>query len=212
MRRPSTTTCMTSRTKTIEIGALLWIRSAPPPTTTSHCRKKGDQQVDYLKAGDFVDTIGPNMRMYNVRRAKTRWDDKKGRHCSCGLAHTSKMWRRPDDGAWRWICQVGWEQVIEEQRQYPAGGLLKEWVDLTKRDHGDDDKLWPKIGCDSTFVPNRTGASMVVATFSNRSQQAWSANSRCAMSVGYSMPAGRPGGQANGGKPGPSAKEECWHR
>ena len=56
----------------------------------------GTAQPQYLKALDFQDSLGPSMRLYNVCRAKTGWDCKRGIACSCGYAYPSKLWWRPD--------------------------------------------------------------------------------------------------------------------
>eukprot|EP00974_Lingulodinium_polyedra_P112898 10925985-Lingulodinium_polyedra.AAC.1 len=40
--------------------------------------------------------------------------------------------------------------------------MLKEWIENLVTEHGDDIKKWPKVGCESNFVPWKKGASMVI--------------------------------------------------
>ena len=46
----------------------------------------GYNQIEHLEALDFMDTIGPIIRVYTVCRARTGFDPAKGTACSCGLA------------------------------------------------------------------------------------------------------------------------------
>ena len=124
--------------------------------------EKGDQQVAYLKALDFVDALGPRLRLYNVCRARTNYNMEKGCHCSCGMAFPAKMWKRPNKTAWKWICQVDWEPLVIEKEKYPEDEMLEKWVNDLVNQYGDDWKKWPQPGCNSNFRPWRNGASMVV--------------------------------------------------
>ena len=125
------------------------------------CLEKGEQQVDYLKALDFVDTIGPKMRIYNVCRAKTSWDWSRGVACSCGLAFPNKMWYQPNPHRWKYKCRVMWEPLVREQEKNPADPMLRKWVDDMTATYGEVEK-WPQLGCESNFVPFKKGGSMVV--------------------------------------------------
>ena len=50
--------------------------------------------------------------------------------------------------------------MIEAQQQFPEDKLLKGWVDDLHKRYGEVTK-WPKIGCESEFVPHAKGYSMV---------------------------------------------------
>ena len=52
----------------------------------------GPMQAADLRALDFWTSVGSRMRVYNVRAAKTGWNNEHGCHCKCGLAYTNKMW------------------------------------------------------------------------------------------------------------------------
>ena len=119
-------------------------------------KETGDQQVEYLKALDFMDTIGPNIRIFNVCRAKTGWDPKKGVACSCGFAYPNKLWLQPDKSRWKWVCSLDWKELIKAQELFPNNEDLGTWVkDLTEK-YGSVEN-WPKIGCNAVFVPWKKG-------------------------------------------------------
>ena len=74
------------------------------------------------------------MRIYNVCRACTGWDDKKGCACSCGLSYPAKMWYQPDKTRWKFICRVAWEPLVIEARKCPNDTQLQQWVNnLTEK-------------------------------------------------------------------------------
>ena len=54
------------------------------------CSQYGEKQAEMLKALDFIDAYGEGLRLYNVCRAKTRYNLPKGKHCSCSLAFPNK--------------------------------------------------------------------------------------------------------------------------
>ena len=56
---------------------------------------KGEEQAEYLKALDFIDSPVPSIRLFNVCRAKAGWNVASGCFGACGLAFPSKRWRRP---------------------------------------------------------------------------------------------------------------------
>ena len=70
-------------------------------------KEMGDKQAEHLKSLDFMDTIGPNIRVFNVCRAKTGCDLAKGTACSCGLAYPAKLWTKPDPNRWKCVCKAG---------------------------------------------------------------------------------------------------------
>ena len=49
-----------------------------------------DQQACLMEA-DFCDEIHSHTRIYNVCRAKSRWDKKRKRQAYCGTAYMSRM-------------------------------------------------------------------------------------------------------------------------
>ena len=98
------------------------------------CKEYGDKQAAMLRALDFVDAFGQGLRLYNVCRAKTRYDEKTSMQCSCGLAFPSKMWTQPDPGRWKFTCNVNWNALVNEQKQWPDDTLLKVWVDDMNKD------------------------------------------------------------------------------
>ena len=59
----------------------------------------GDQQVAYLKALDFTDSLGPSMRLFNCCRTHTGSGWSGNRQGCCGLAFPAKMWCQPDHTA-----------------------------------------------------------------------------------------------------------------
>ena len=127
------------------------------------CSEYGEKQPAMLKALDFIDAYGEGLRLYNVCRAKTRYNLQKGKHCSCSLAFPSKLWAKkfPDQPhRWKYRCEVNWAALIEAQLNAPEDKLLKSWVDDMHREYGEVPKL-PKIGCGSDFVPWSKGLSMV---------------------------------------------------
>ena len=56
------------------------------------CSQCGEKQAEMLKALDFIDAYGEGLRLYNVCRAKTKYDHKRDKMCSCGLAFPAKLW------------------------------------------------------------------------------------------------------------------------
>ena len=126
-------------------------------------KEKGvDMQIKYLKALDFVDTLGPSMRVYNVCRARTGWNDELGVACSCGLAYPNKMWHQPDKNKWQWYCRVDWEPLVKEFEKHPEDVMLNKLVTYLKGKYGEDRAEWPQVGCGARFTPFKKGASMVV--------------------------------------------------
>ena len=127
------------------------------------CAEYGAQQKKLLKALDFVDAFGDGLRLYNVCRAKTAYDNTRGVVCSCGLAFPAKLWSKkfPErPWTWKFVCRVNWQELINAQQAQPDDKQLKEWVEDMRREYGEEDK-WPKIGCGSNFVPYAKGFSMV---------------------------------------------------
>ena len=120
----------------------------------------GDMQSAYLKALDFADILAPGLRIFNVCRARTAYDDK-GCSCSCGLAFPAKMWRKLE-GRWKFTCNVDWTPLVKEAEKCPEDMMLNGWVTDLKGKYGEDLTQWPKIGCGNGFVPWKKGASMVV--------------------------------------------------
>ena len=51
-----------------------------------------ERQPIILKYLDFFNSIGPDLRILNVCRGKTRDDSTYGIHCACGLSYPDKMW------------------------------------------------------------------------------------------------------------------------
>ena len=127
------------------------------------CAAHGDQQTKLLKALDFVDAYGEGLRLYNVCRAKTAYDEKTGMACSCGLAFPAKLWSKkfPEkEWSWKFVCRVNWQELVKAQKASPDDQQLKEWVGDMRKEYGEEDN-WPKIGCGSNFVPWAKGFSMV---------------------------------------------------
>eukprot|EP00974_Lingulodinium_polyedra_P101945 9873511-Lingulodinium_polyedra.AAC.1 len=52
---------------------------------------KGEAQPEYLKAMDFMDSLAPGLRFFNVCRAKTGWNHRMGIAGTCGYASPQKM-------------------------------------------------------------------------------------------------------------------------
>ena len=55
---------------------------------------KGALQAEYLKALDFMDSIAPRLRYFNVCRAKTGYDPTSGCSKDCDYALPDTMWRQ----------------------------------------------------------------------------------------------------------------------
>jgi hypothetical protein len=118
---------------------------------------KGDpEQVEYLKALDFVDALTPDLRCFNVCRAKL------GSGETCGHAFPSKLWLQPDKARWKFKCQVDWQELINAHMAHPGDEMLMMWVRQLKTKFGDDLAGWPKIGCGAKFVPWGKGPSIVL--------------------------------------------------
>ena len=124
------------------------------------------QQVEYLKALDFVDAISADIRVYNVCRARTGWDAKRNVACSCGLAFPSKLWLQPNKARWQYRCRVDWKALIEEgskeEVKNDSSHPVTRWIANLSKEYGDDIAKWKAIGCDSKFVPYAKGMSTVV--------------------------------------------------
>ena len=104
------------------------------------CAKYGAQQTKMLKALDFIDAYGEGLRLYNVCRAKTRYDHKKDKMCSCGLAFPAKLWTKKfPERPWSWklVCKVDWQQLIKAQLELPDDEQLKSWVEDMRREYGE---------------------------------------------------------------------------
>ena len=78
-------------------------------TNYQTCNEYGVQQTRMLKALDFIDAYGEGLRLYNVCRAKTKYDLKKDKMCSCGLAFPAKLWTKktPREAVDLAICLQG---------------------------------------------------------------------------------------------------------
>ena len=127
------------------------------------CSEYGAQQAEMLKALDFIDAYGEGLRIYNVCRAKTRYNSKQDKMCSCGLAFPNKLWKKkfPDKpSSWRFVCEVDWTALIEAQLKAPDDKLLRGWVEDMHKEYGEPE-AWPKIGCRSEFKAYKKGFSMV---------------------------------------------------
>ena len=57
------------------------------------CMEKDGMQPRFLKALDFADSVGPNLRIFNVCRGKTgKWLPERNSWAMCGLAYPRKSW------------------------------------------------------------------------------------------------------------------------
>eukprot|EP00974_Lingulodinium_polyedra_P098082 9508352-Lingulodinium_polyedra.AAC.1 len=54
-------------------------------------KDKGAAQPEFLKAMDLMDLLCPRFRYFNVCRAKTGWNYKKGARATCGFVFPQKM-------------------------------------------------------------------------------------------------------------------------
>ena len=127
-------------------------------------------QPEYLKALDFVDTIAPRIRYFNVCRARTgAWDNVHNCQGTCGLAFPAKMWYR-FPGKWKYKCQVCWEPLLNEAAKNPDCKELQEWIEALQEKWGEDVSKWPQIGCGANFKPWSRGASMVVEMMAHDGQ------------------------------------------
>ena len=67
--------------------------------------KGDDLQMQKLNALAFEDSWGPNVRVFNVCKAK------KGPHTTCGLYFPGRMWFQPDKKRHKLCCHVDWSQL-----------------------------------------------------------------------------------------------------
>ena len=94
-----------------------------------------------LKALDFIDAWGPDMRLLNVCRARARQCRRRGA-ISCGLAFPGKLrWQGRKIGAgpgaqyvrdhskWGFFCHVDWQMLVDEQSRFPDDPELKGLVE-----------------------------------------------------------------------------------
>eukprot|EP00974_Lingulodinium_polyedra_P097664 9467050-Lingulodinium_polyedra.AAC.1 len=110
---------------------------------------------------DFMHILRPRLRYFNVRRAKTGWDYKTGLHAT--WLRIPKMWYQ-FPGTWKYKCLARWEPLANEAEKRPDDPMLQGWVEKLTAKWGTDISRWPKVGCESNFVPWKKGASMVVET------------------------------------------------
>ena len=71
---------------------------AAPASQEQRARFLSVEDIVYgqAKALDFIDSRGPSLRIFNVCRARARYDARLGNHCSCGFAFPNKLWHRPN--------------------------------------------------------------------------------------------------------------------
>ena len=81
--------------------------------------EKVDEQIAFRMFFDFMDTFGPDIRVYNVCRAKTGYDQSTGCACSCGLAFPNKLWLQPDPNTWKFKCKLDWRNLVKAQAANP---------------------------------------------------------------------------------------------
>jgi hypothetical protein len=143
-------------------------------TTYQTASEHGDNQTTFLKALDFADEVGPDIRIYNVC---TQQDCVYGK---CGLAFPSKLWWQKGVGTrfeelkgsdysgafttskkWSFKCLCEWGYLAEEAHQKPESEAGKWFRELSK-EYGDDFNRWPSIGCKQGFRPFANGASCVM--------------------------------------------------
>ena len=71
-----------------------------------------EMQNDYLMALDFMDSIGPDMRLLNICPALSNsqpWHAQLGKPNCCPLANVNNMWLQPDPKKRHWTCQAVWD-------------------------------------------------------------------------------------------------------
>jgi len=131
----------------------------------------GQDQGVFLKALDFADEVGPDIRMYNVCTQPCSI------HGKCGLAFPSKLWWQKGVGtrfgnlmsdpamtsskAWSYKCQCEWGYLAEEAALKPQSEAAK-WHSELAKEYGGDYNQWPRIGCQQGFRAFKNGASMVM--------------------------------------------------
>ena len=129
-----------------------------------------DQGV-FLKALDFADEVGPDIRMYNVCN-QPHWHYGK-----CGLAFPSKLWWQKGKGTrfghlkrdptfttsqrWSFKCMCEWG-YLKEEAQLKTHSEAAKWFDELSVEYGSDYHRWPSVGCGGGFRAFANGASMVV--------------------------------------------------
>ena len=133
--------------------------------------EKGYDQSAFLKALDFADEVGPDIRMYNVCTQPCPVNGK------CGFAFPSKLWWQKGEGTrfgdliatgemqtskvWSFKCCCEWGYLEEEALRKP-GSVAAQWYKELAEEYGDDFNVWPRIGCQQGFRAFRNGPSMVV--------------------------------------------------
>jgi len=147
------------------------MRDIADQATYRTAMEKGVQQASFLKALDFADEVGPDIRMYNVC---TQPDHEHGK---CGFAFPSKLWWQKGEGtrfgdlqgdmglrsskSWSFKCLCEWGYLQEEALRKPGSAAAK-WFEELSREYGDDFNTWPRIGCQQGFRPFKNGPSMVM--------------------------------------------------
>ena len=139
------------------------------------CLAERLDQQELLKALDFCDALGDNMRIYNVCTAYTHdWDNLNGRQKQCGLAYPAKMWKQEQTSQgskkWAFYCKCDWSELKKYALANPKHKEVQRWwVELSKK-FGENVELdaygnygnWPQVGCKAKFVPYKTGPNIVV--------------------------------------------------
>ena len=65
---------------------------------------KGTEQYKWLQAIDYMDELGPDMKCYNVCRAKTgEWNTTLNQYSTCGFCAPAKFWLKVPN-KWKLYC------------------------------------------------------------------------------------------------------------
>ena len=92
-------------------------------------KEKGDKQPEFLKAMDFDNQLGPNLRIWNVCRSKKGpWNDVENKAGTCGLCFPDKLWHQPNKSRWQFFCNVDWSELVKAAQDPDCNEEVGVWA------------------------------------------------------------------------------------
>ena len=94
------------------------------------CKLAGEEQGEYLKALDCIESLTPNVILYNDCKARTskQGDAELGIPCQCGPAVPAKPWKQTPS-KWQFWCAADGTRLLEHAAKAKQGNQLNIWVE-----------------------------------------------------------------------------------